>query len=90
MSSQSEYISMTIRLKNEMYCTFHRLVSAKGFSHVGVIRILIGKWVTENSVSVSESVSDSGSASESDSVSGSASVSGGIKSFHHTSRKKKR
>lgn len=47
MSSQSKYIPLTIRLMNEQYQEFHRLVTERGHTHVAVVRILIGKWVTE-------------------------------------------
>jgi hypothetical protein len=48
MSSQSEYIPLTIRLKNELYQEFHRLVTERGHTHVAVVRILIRQWLDEH------------------------------------------
>lgn len=48
MSSQSKYIPMTIRLGNEMYQEFHRLVTERGHSHVAVVRILIRNWLDDS------------------------------------------
>lgn len=47
MSSQSKMIQLTVRLENDLYKQFHQAVSENGHSHVGVLRILIKKWIDE-------------------------------------------
>lgn len=47
MSSQSEYIPLTIRVKNDLYQKFHALVVERGATHTGIIRILIQQFISE-------------------------------------------
>lgn len=49
MSSQSKYIPLTIRLENTLYQEFHRLVSENGHTHVAIVRILIRRWLDDQS-----------------------------------------
>lgn len=47
MGANSKYIPLTVRLENSTYHEFHALVAQHGATHVGIIRILIRRWISE-------------------------------------------